>query len=339
MKGAFIIVGENIHCTRVRLTSGKFVASLPDGRPALVFKADGQTLHLPVPADIAAGEEWANGKVRHVAVAVRQGMRGESSTEREAGVAYLQAMAREQEAAGAHFLDLNVDEYSMDPDEKVRAVAWTARVLQQASPLPLSIDSSNPDILKAGLDACDLARGKPMVNSVSLERAALVPVAAAVGAKVIAGASGASSMPESVRDRLDNIASLMGLLKEQGVGLGDIYLDPLVFPISVDATNGLKVIDTVCACREQYGPEVHFAPGLSNVSYGLPKRPLINQVFAYLCHAHGCDGGIVDPAQINDKVLAGLDTASEAYQLASALLCGTDEFGMNYIAASREGRI
>ena len=338
MRGTFIVVGENIHCTRVRLTSGKFVASLPDGRKALAFKADGKECHLPIPTDVVAGEEWSNGKVRHVAVAVRQGMRG-SDAERAAGVAYLRAMAQEQEAAGAHFLDVNVDEFSLDLDEKLRAVAWVAGVLQEASDLPLSIDSSNAAILQAGLAACDPARGKPLVNSVSLERAALVPVAAAAHAKVIAGATGAASMPESVRDRMDNFAGLMALLREHGFADDDLYLDPLVFPISVDATNGLKVIDTICACREAYGPAIHFAPGLSIVSYGLPKCPLINQVFAYLCHAHGCDGGIVDPAQINDRVLAAMDTESEAYKLASALLCGTDEYGMNFIAAAREGTL
>jgi 5-methyltetrahydrofolate--homocysteine methyltransferase len=338
MQGKFIIVGENIHCTRVRLKTGKFVTELPDGRQALVFKADGQTRHLPIPADIVAGEEWANGKVRHVAVAVRQGLHG-TGADQAAGIAYLQAMAKEQQAAGAHFLDLNVDEFSMDMDAKLRAVAWTVAVLQDACPLPLSIDSSNPAILKAGLEACDVARGKPLVNSVSLERAASIEVAASVGAKVIAGATGVASMPESVKDRMDNIAQLVTLLKGAGIGLEDTYLDPLVFPISVDATNGLKVIDTICACRELYGPTAHFAPGLSNVSFGLPKRPLINQVFAYLCHAHGCDGGIVDPAQINDQVLASMDTSSVAYKLASALLCGTDEYGAEFIAASRDGSL
>lgn len=338
MQGKFIIVGENIHCTRVRLKAGKFIAELPDGRQALAFKADGQTRHLPIPEDVVQGEEWANGKVRHVAVAVRQGLRG-TGADQAAGVAYLRAMAREQQESGAHFLDVNVDEFSMDLDEKLRAIAWTAAILQEACPLPLSIDSSNPEILKAGLDACDPARGKPLVNSVSLERAASIAVAAAAGAKVIAGATGASSMPETVKDRLANLAELTALLKAAGIALADTYLDPLVFPISVDATNGLKVIDTICACRDVYGPDVHFAPGLSNVSFGLPRRPLINQVFAYLCHAHGCDGGIVDPAQINDHVLATIDTDSAAYKLACALLCGTDEYGMNFIAASRDGTI
>ncbi len=337
-KGQFIIVGENIHCTRIRLTSGKFVVTLPDGRSALAFKHQGTPCTLPIPEAVVAGEEWRNGKVRHMAVAIWQGLYGKEA-EQAAGVAYLEAMAREQEATGAHFLDLNVDEFSMDQAEKLRAIVWTAKILQQASTLPLSIDSSNPEILKAGIDACDRSRGKPMINSVSLERAASIPVAAAAGAKIIAGATGVTGMPETVEARLANIAELMACLERHGFKRADIYLDPLVFPVSVDGANGLAVLDAIGAMREAYGPAIHFAPGLSNVSFGLPKRLLINQVFTRLCRDRGCDGGIVDPLQINDGILDGLDPASEPFRLVTDLLLGRDEFGMNYIAASREGTI
>jgi 5-methyltetrahydrofolate--homocysteine methyltransferase len=336
--GRFIIVGENIHCTRIRLTAGKFVVTLPDGRSALAFKHKGVPCTLPIPPAVVAGEEWRNGKVRHMAVAVWQGLYG-TGDDRAAGVAYLEAMAREQETAGAHFLDLNVDEFSMDIAEKIRAVVWTAQVLQGASALPLSIDSSNPDILKAGIDACDRARGKPMINSVSLERAASIPVAAAAGVKIIAGATGAAGMPATVADRLANVAELMAVLERHGFARGDIYLDPLVFPISVDGANGLAVLDAIGAMRDAYGPAIHFAPGLSNISFGLPKRPLINQVFTRLCRERGCDGGIVDPLQINDAILDSLDPDSEPFRLAAELLLGRDEYGMNYITAAREGTV
>lgn len=338
MKGQYIIVGENIHCTRIRLTSGKFVATLPDGRSALVFQSAGQTRHLPIPAAIVSGAEWKNGKVRHVAVAMWQGLYGQAG-DRAAGIAYLTAMAQEQTAHGAHFLDLNVDEFSMDQEEKLRVVAWAVGVLQQASALPLSIDSSNPDILKAGLAACDRGRGKPLINSVSLERAASIPVAAAAGAKVIAGATGVASMPESVAERLANIAQLMEKLQAHGFGSDDIYLDPLVFPVSVNSNNSVDVLTTIQALRKTYGAGIHFAPGLSNVSFGLPKRNLINQVFAFLCLKQGCDGGIVDPMQINDQVFKDLDPASASFRLAQELLLGQDEFGMNYITAARDGTV
>jgi len=335
-KDRFIIVGENIHCTRTRLTTGKFVATLPDGRSALTFTHRGAPAALPIPGAVVAGEEWRNGKVRHVAVAVWQGLHG-SPGDRAAGVAYLESMAREQEASGAGFLDLNVDEFSMDPAEKLRAVVWLAGVVQGASGLPLSIDSSNPDILKAGLGACDRRRGQPLVNSVSLERASTI--AAAAGARVVASAAGATALPETVEERLANVAELMPMLVRHGFARGDIYLDPLVLPVSVNGANGAAVLDAIAALREAYGPEIHFAPGLSNVSFGLPKRALVNQVFAVLCRRRGCDGGIADPLQINDRALDALDPASAPFRLAENLLLGRDEFGMDYIAASRDGAL
>jgi 5-methyltetrahydrofolate--homocysteine methyltransferase len=156
-------------------------------------------------------------------------------------------------------------------------------------------------------------------------------------ANVIAGATGASSMPETVDDRMKNIADLMEKLRSAGIGLEEIYLDPLVYPISVDVNNSGKVIDSVKALRSLYGPSIHFAPGLSNVSYGYPERNVINQVFAKLCLDAGCDGGIVDPAQINDKVLSSIDYSVESFRLAFELLEGRDEWGMNYIQAFRQG--
>jgi len=336
-KGSYIIVGENIHCTRVKMTSGKFVGKTQSGQDALVFKAKGATRYLPIPASFVESEEWASGKVKHVQVAIRQGMHGKPDEAAE-GVAYLHALAAEQEASGAWFLDVNVDEYSMDIDEKIVAMEWVAKVLQSASTVPLSIDSSEPRILEAGLAACNPARGKPMVNSVSLERTAMIAIAAKAKACVIAGATGERSMPEGVADRIDNIHRLMALLGKAGIGHGDIYLDPLVMPVSVNTANPGFLLDAVASLRKEYGPAIHFAPGLSNVSYGLPKRPVINQVFAWLALKAGCDGGIVDPAQINDTVLSALDVNAGQAALARDLLQGKDEYGMNWISSIRDAQ-
>ncbi|MEI6875024.1 MAG: hypothetical protein WCL50_07825 [Spirochaetota bacterium] len=159
-KGSYIIVGENIHCTRIRLISGKFIERDVSGRSFLVFKDGPAKGLLPVPEAFTRSDDWQAGKIRHVACAIHQGMKG-SPEEREAGKNYLRAMAREQEAAGAWFLDLNVDEYSMDIGEKVAAMEWTAAIVQGATAIPLSVDSSEPKILEAGLKACDKSKASP----------------------------------------------------------------------------------------------------------------------------------------------------------------------------------
>jgi 5-methyltetrahydrofolate--homocysteine methyltransferase len=104
----------------------------------------------------------------------------------------------------------------------------------------------------------------------------------------------------------------------------------------VDGQNGTSFLETVRRLRARYGAGVHCVAGLSNVSFGMPNRKLINQVFAWLAAEAGADGGIVDPLQINTAILNGLNPDAEDFKLARALLMGEDEFGMNYITAMRE---
>ncbi len=335
----FIAVGENIHCTRIYKVGGNFVNTLDDGSSVILYAVDGQEQHLPIPPHFVESEDWTRGKkVKHAAVAMWQGVYGDDAT-KQAGIAYLHNMVRVQEAAGAAFLDLNVDEFSTDVEERIRIIQWAVETIQQVSSVPVSIDSSHLDILRAGLKTCDPAKGKPMLNSLSLERVGAIDVAREFNAVVIAGATGETSMPSSVEERLQNFDKLVPMLNDAGIALTDVYLDPLIFPASVNAQNSKDAIDAIKALREKYGPDVHFAPGLSNVSYGLPNRKLLNLVFAYLCRQNGCDGGIVDPRHINTDALQNMDTGTKAFELARAFLQGEDEFGMNYIRAVRKGQI
>lgn len=337
-KRAFQIVGENIHCTRVFKVGGAFARQLPDGRGVVVYGDKGALRELPVPPLYRDGAEWAGGKVKHCAVAIWQGLHGDPAG-RAAGEDYLRHMARRQTATGAAYLDLNVDEFSTDADEKLRAVAWAAGVIQDSSPLPLSIDSSQTAVLRAGLAACDRARGKPMVNSVSLERTDAIAVAAEFGAVVIASAASEHDLPHTTEERLANIARLMVKLESAGLRGGAIYVDPLVFPVATDAQNPVSFLEAVRAIRATYGESIHITGGLSNVSFGMPGRKIVNQAFTWLAMEAGADSAILDPTQINPLVLAALDTRSEPFLLAKALLTGADEFGAAFIAAHRDGRL
>ncbi|UCF99155.1 MAG: dihydropteroate synthase [Spirochaetaceae bacterium] len=334
----FIAVGENIHCTRIYKVGGAFVKSLDENTHVIAYEEAGQEKQLPVAKRFVESSDWKNGKVKHAAVAMWQGMHG-SEAERKAGVEYLHYLVRNQEAHGAAFLDLNVDEFSTDIDERKELIGWAAGVIQEVSTVPLSIDSSNVEILKAGLEACDPAKGSPMVNSVSQERKEAIQVAKSAGAMVIAAATGETSMPTDKQERITNLKTLVALLDQNGFSFSQIYLDPLVFPVSVDPKNGLMILETIEELRSAYGQEIHFAPGLSNISYGMPNRKLINQVFTSLCIQRGLDGGIVDPIQINKSALGDLDPSSESFRLTEAFLTGQDQFGMSYIAAVRQGKI
>ncbi len=334
----FISVAENIHCTLIRKVGGKFAGTLDDGTAAIFYEDKGREKTLPVPEKVAQGSEWASGKVKHLAVAMRQGFYGEGAA-RDAGIDYIKYWARTQERYGASYQDINVDEFSTDVEERAKLITWVAKIVQEESGLPLSIDSSNLELLEAGLKVCDKNRDKPMVNSVSLERPDAIEVAGSFKAVVIAGATGEEKMPDSVEERLENCTKVMELLEKAGIARSEVHFDPLVFPVSVNKENGLNVMRTVEKLREKYGKEIHFAPGLSNISYGMPNRKLINQVFTYICTLSGLDGGIVDPRHINLKILNSMDTESEQYKLASDLVLGKDDYGMNYITASREGKL
>ena len=330
----FIAVGENIHCTRILKVGGKSVRETGGGKYAVVYKAGAQAMELPIPDVFMKKADWENGRVKHCAVAVWQGNYG-NSADKVAGKDYIQNLARLQEAVGATYLDINVDEFSTDIEERVKMMKWTVGIVQQAVKIPVSIDSSNTSILRAGLEACDKSRGKPMVNSVSLERAEAIETAAKFNAVVIASAAGEKGLPSTNEERMKNIDTVIPKLMAVGLKKQDIHVDPLVFPISTDSQNGKNFLETVSCVRAKYGSEIHIVAGLSNVSFGMPNRKLINQVFSWLAVEAGADGGIVDPMQINAEILSSMDTASEQFKLAKALLTGEDEFGMNFITAFR----
>ncbi len=333
-----IVVGENIHCTRMYKVGGIFVQPSAQGGYDIVYGGKGDTRTLPIPSHFLNTADWETGKIKHCAVAVWQGLYGDA-VGKAAAIDYLRYLAMRQERAEAAFLDVNVDEFSTDVDERCRAIKWVVEVVQGTAAIPLSMDSSNPAILRAGLESCDPRRGRPMVNSVSLERVEAISVAAAFKAVVIASAAGEKDLPGNTEERLANLNRLMPQLDEAGIRGGDVYVDPLVFPVATDSNNAQSFLDSVGAIRKVYGPDIHITGGLSNVSFGMPARKLINQVFTWMVVEAGGDSGILDPLQMNAKILAAVDTTSESFKLAQALLTGEDMFGVEFITAHREGKL
>ena len=335
----FTIIGENIHATRVVLRNGRRAITLDSGIEAIPFEDEqGKQQYLTVPDSYKETQPYKQGQIKHCMVAMTKGI-GDNEAEREEGAAYIHHEARRQATAGSHFLDLNVDELSYNIEIQKRAMGWLVKTVQEVSSLPLSIDSSSPDIIASGLSAYDARSGRPMINSVALERLETLDLVKQYNAKVVVTAAGVDSMPQNDKERIANVTAIMDAVHAAKISMSDVYIDCIVFPISVSGDYGPHYLTAVAAIRETYGPDVHITGGLSNVSFGLPKRKLINDTFIHLAIEAGIDAGIIDPIQSNLGQVLNLDLESESVSLAHNMLMGGDEFCAIYIKAFRDGRL
>jgi cobalamin-dependent methionine synthase I len=135
-------------------------------------------------------------------------------------------------------------------------------------------------------------------------------------------------MPKTVSDRLTIAEELINGLVKNNIPMGNIYVDPLVHPISTNDEFGVKFLDAAEQIMTQF-EGVHTICGLSNISYGLPERRLLNRVFAVMAIAKGLDSLIINP----------LDKRMMRYIVAAESLAGKDSFCENYLKACRDRRL
>ena len=339
--GSFIIIGENIHCSRVVKRDGARGGAAPDGRPAVRFPTDeGAEAFIPLPESILASSEYrVSERIKHVMAAVRVGSSG--GPDAETAAAYVAWMARRQIDGGAAYLDLNVDEIDHDVDGRLAAMVWLVKAVGPASSVPLSIDSSDAAVLEAGLGAIDPAwagGARPMINSASMERPQTLDLCRERALPVVLSCTG-DTMPSDAPERITRAKDIVDVALEKGLPIGDLYVDALVIPIGVDPEAGNYYLDAVRFVRDQYGPDIHITGGVSNVSFGLPARRLISDVFLDLCVQAGLDSGIVDPVAADIPAALHPDRDAEPYRLAAAMLTGRDAFGVEFIEAYRAGRL
>lgn len=333
--GEFVVIGENMHTTRVVMKRGRRFVAEDAGGPALSWEdEDGEARTLPVPDWAARTQDFDEGRVKHVAIAVRGAMEGDGECRR-----YLRAIVRAQEAAGADFLDVNVDEISVKFAEQTAAMKWLVAFVGEMSDLPISVDSSNVDIIAAGLEACAADGPRPLLNSASLERMDALDLARAHNAEVVVTAAGDSGMPDGPQERIDNASRMVEAAQARGFAESDIYVDPLYFPISVDGAFGNHGLDAIRGLRERFGAGVHVTGGFSNVSFGIPARKTINDVFMIMAVEAGADSGIVNPVASPPAAVFAVDRDSESFRLAADVLTGRDEHCKAWIKAWRRKRL
>jgi cobalamin-dependent methionine synthase I len=234
-------------------------------------------------------------------------------------------VAREQAQAGALYIDVNAGTYV---DEEVDYLCWLVEVVQSAVDLPLCLDSPNP---KALSEAMKRHKGEPMINSISLEKGRFLPLLSVVTSqpcKVVALCMAQTSMPRTVEERVSVGSELIRKLTDEGIPIGNIYVDPLVQPVSVDIAMGTAALGAMHTIMKDF-PGVNTICGLSNVSFGLPERHLINRTFLALAIAYGLSAAILDPT--DKKLMATL--------LALEMLLGRDEYCQRFIQAYQDGRL
>lgn len=314
-----VIIGENFNATRkIRITSPKVVQQ--NGKVGIGYTdLDGNKRVLDVTSVIPEDPNKRQGfMIPHIAEACRQ-----------KDMSYIRWAIKNQERHGAHIIDLCVDEMSVYPQERYEWIAWLVRTAQSITDAIVSIDSSDSETIRAGLEAHDSKKSRPAINSVNLEpgRQVLVDMAQERKAILFANASGQSGMPQNAEQRVANLDGCMAMMDKGGIPMDDRYLDPLVFPIGAGPDFGGHYLDAVRRVRAKY-PEVHIFGGHSNVSFGLPERKMLNFTFIALSVLAGCDSVMIDPIMNPPKEI-------NDFMFAANALSGKDEYSVKYLKYTR----
>ena len=334
----FTVIGENVHTTRVLLRKGRRIIAEDDIEFIRFNSVDGTENRLVIPDNYKSTQDYEEGRIKHVKIAVCNSME-QSGTEKKVALDYLASLVRSQELTGASFIDVNVDEISVKLGDQKAAMSWLVNFIQEVSELPVSIDSSNLEVIEMGLKNYRNTGIKPLLNSASLERIEALDLAIQYEAKVVVTAAGNKGMPNGSNERVENTSQIIEVALNKGISLNEIYIDPLVFPISVDKEFGNHCLDAIRELRNIFGSEIHITGGMSNVSFGLPVRNLVNRAFINLAREAGADSGIIDPVQLPPDKIFNVDEVSFGYILAKDMLLGKDEYCKNYLKAWRNGEL
>jgi len=329
----FKIIGENIHTTRSIKLGGVRTKEI-DSKIVISYRKKGDEFSImDIPKHFEDTQPYKQGQLKHFMIAIWHGMNGNKSQ----GIDYIKWEIERQTSNSASYLDINVDEYSYKIEDQIEAMRWLVDIVKEYAKIPVSIDSSNPEIIKAGLDQYD-NHMRPMVNSLSLERKDLVEAIVEFDAQVVVSAASESSMPEDSNERIENLKNLIDYSTSKGLLLKDLFIDPLIFPISVSSSYGTDALEAISKIKNEW-PEVNITGGMSNVSFGLPKRRLVNDVFISLAIDAGANSGIINPVESKIDRILSIDKNSEAFSITKDMLEGRDEFCVNYLSAFREKRI
>lgn len=227
--------------------------------------------------------------------------------------------ASNQVAAGADVLDVNVGAAGVD---EVDLLPQAVQTVMETVEAPVCIDTADGKALAAALALHkELApQGKPLINSVNGEEARLeevLPLAAEYQAAVIGLCMGDEGIPPTPEDRLAVAKKIVTRAGEHGIPPEDILIDCLALTVGADTQAGLVTLEAMRLVREELG--VNMTLGASNVSFGLPERGFINNIWLGMVVLQGVNAPIVDVAKVKRAVLV------------ADLMLGRDDYAMRYL--------
>ncbi len=256
--------------------------------------------------------EKINGSIPSVAKAIE-----EKDEER------IKYLAKAQAEAGATYIDVCA---SVADEIEVETMKWLIELVQSVTDTPIAIDSPNAHTCIECMQYCN----KPgLINSVSGEgdkMEVVFPVIADTKWEVVALLNGNDGIPKTAADRLKVFDDIMAQAKKYGIKPNRIHIDPLVEMLCT-AEDGISMVEEVMtSIKEQY-PTIHITGAVSNISFNLPVRKLVNQAFVVLSMKAGMDSAVLDPL---NRDMMGMIYATEA-------CLGMDDYCMEYIGAYRDG--
>lgn len=226
--------------------------------------------------------------------------------------------AHRQTEAGAHVLDVNVGLPTID---QPAAMASAIAAVEQASPLPIAIDSDSRSVLETGLAT---VTGIPLINSFTAKEAVLrrgLELARRHGAAAVVLPIDEKGIPESEERRKAVIRDILRIADDTGYPRSGLLIDGLALAVGADHAGPAVTLRTISFLRDE---GIASLLGLSNISHGMPARPLLNRTYLAMAVAAGLSAAILNP----------LDSAMMETLSASELLAGGDPGGTRYIAMS-----
>jgi len=238
---------------------------------------------------------------------------------------FIKNEAVSQVQAGADFIDLNCGTFL---NEEAALMQWLITTVRSVVQTPLCIDSPSPETIKAALK---FYNSKPViVNSITAEEDRanqILPAVKEYDTFVVALTMDETGIPRTAEERTGMAERILQFAERHKVDRDKIYFDPLIQPVGSDQEQGKIALSTIAMIKRLGNTKI--VCGLSNISFGLPNRSLLNSTFLAMAVAAGLDAVMLDP--LNEKLMSILSAA--------LVLTGQDQYCMNYIQKFREAKL